>query len=152
MPKTYIPGFLVVAAALAAPVAAQTPNQPATAPSTTAPAAPAPGTSGGTVTFITVREPGVWRASDLRDKDVYGPNNERIGEIEDVLVNQSGQVTGVVLEVGGFLGIGEREVAVPLPAVRLGVTVVGAGGTAGTVPNTQPRTIRRLVECGLKVS
>jgi sporulation protein YlmC with PRC-barrel domain len=39
-------------------------------------------------------------------------NNEEIGEIEDLIIDQGKTIRGVVLSVGGFLGLGERRVAV----------------------------------------
>ncbi|MBV0912973.1 PRC-barrel domain-containing protein [Anianabacter salinae] len=42
-----------------------------------------------------------------------------IGEVEDLIISQSGQVQGVTVDVGGFLGIGDNEVLVPLDDLRL---------------------------------
>jgi sporulation protein YlmC with PRC-barrel domain len=50
----------------------------------------------------------------LEDMDVYGSAGEEIGEVEDVLVDASGQPVAVTADVGGFLGIGEREVVIGL--------------------------------------
>lgn len=46
---------------------------------------------------------------DLDDEDVYGVDGAKIGEIEDFVVDTEGQIAAVVIEVGGFLGIGERK-------------------------------------------
>ena len=43
---------------------------------------------------------------------VYGANDTNLGEIGDVIVSQDGKVDAVIIDVGGFLGIGEKEVAV----------------------------------------
>lgn len=52
-------------------------------------------------------------------KNVYGADGERIGDVNDLLVDlQPGGVPVIVIGVGGFLGIGEKDVAVPLGAVR----------------------------------
>ena len=51
--------------------------------------------------------------------DVYGPGGEKIGEIDEVLMNAAGQPVAVSVEVGGFLGIGEREAVVMLYQLRL---------------------------------
>lgn len=45
--------------------------------------------------------------------------NENIGDVNDVLIDPSGKVTAVVLGVGGFLGIGERLVAVNFSDVKM---------------------------------
>jgi hypothetical protein len=42
-----------------------------------------------------------------------------LGEINDIIVSQDGSVTAVVLGIGGFLGIGERDVTVPMSAIRI---------------------------------
>jgi hypothetical protein len=55
----------------------------------------------------------------IDDMDVYGPGDEKIGEIDDVLMNAAGQPVAVSVEVGGFLGIGGREVIVMLDQLQL---------------------------------
>jgi sporulation protein YlmC with PRC-barrel domain len=70
--------------------------------------------------FITVPEAGAWRVTDLEGKAVYGAENESIGQINDVLVSQDGSVNAVIIGVGGFLGIGEKNVAVDMSALQLG--------------------------------
>jgi hypothetical protein len=52
-------------------------------------------------------------------QSVYDPNDNKIGEIEDVLVDREGKATALIVGVGGFLGMGEKDVAVPFKAVRL---------------------------------
>jgi hypothetical protein len=44
---------------------------------------------------------------------------ESIGEVEDLILDQSGQVVGIVAEVGGFLGIGEHDVFLPSENLRM---------------------------------
>jgi hypothetical protein len=51
-------------------------------------------------------------------QSVYDPAKNKIGSIDDVIVNDSGQVTGFIVGVGGFLGAGEKDVAVSFPAVH----------------------------------
>ena len=43
---------------------------------------------------------------------VYGPGDENLGDINDVILAKEGGVHAVVIGVGGFLGIGEKNVAV----------------------------------------
>lgn len=71
-------------------------------------------------TFVTVPATGAWRVSDLEGKSVYGTDGESIGDISDVLVSQDGSVNAVIIGVGGFLGIGEKDVAVNMSALQLG--------------------------------
>jgi sporulation protein YlmC with PRC-barrel domain len=55
---------------------------------------------------------GEWRASKLVGVNVYNEANEKIGDINDVILDKAGKVENVVLGVGGFLGMGEHYVAV----------------------------------------
>src|ERR1700730_13263281 len=49
---------------------------------------------------------------------VYDPTDAKIGEIMDVLVDRDGKTVALIVGVGGFLGMGEKDVAVPLNAVQ----------------------------------
>ena len=60
-----------------------------------------------------------WRGSKLIGSIVYGPENASIGSINDVLIGNDSQVRAVVIGVGGFLGVGEKNVAVPLNALNI---------------------------------
>lgn len=51
-------------------------------------------------------------ADDLIGSTVYAANDENVGEIGDVRLTGDGQVDAVIVDVGGFLGIGEKPVAI----------------------------------------
>jgi sporulation protein YlmC with PRC-barrel domain len=51
-------------------------------------------------------------------QNVYDPGDNKIGEIMDVLVARDGKITALIVGVGGFLGMGEKDVAVPFNAVQ----------------------------------
>lgn len=51
-------------------------------------------------------------------QDVYDPSDAKIGEISDVLVSEDGKINAFIVSVGGFLGMGEKDVAVPFSAVH----------------------------------
>jgi len=53
-------------------------------------------------------------ADKLKGTTVYGPNDESIGEVGDIALSQDGQVDAVIVDVGGFLGIGQKQVAVAM--------------------------------------
>jgi len=55
---------------------------------------------------------------DWYKQSVYDPSNNKIGEIEDVLLSPDGKVSALIVGVGGFLGMGEKDVAVPFTAVK----------------------------------
>jgi sporulation protein YlmC with PRC-barrel domain len=56
---------------------------------------------------------------ELEDMRIFGANGEEIGEIDDVLGDAAGQPSAVTLEVGGFLGMGEREVVIGLDEIEV---------------------------------
>jgi sporulation protein YlmC with PRC-barrel domain len=56
--------------------------------------------------------------TDWYKQDVYDPNNAKIGQIMDVLVDKSGKISTLIIGVGGFLGAGEKDVAVPFEEVQ----------------------------------
>jgi sporulation protein YlmC with PRC-barrel domain len=90
-------------------------GQTATTPAapTTAPAATAPRTAGAEVARDGLR------ASKMVGANVYNEENERIGEVEDLLLSRGQmQPTTAVLSVGGFLGIGAKRVAVPFEQLQ----------------------------------
>jgi sporulation protein YlmC with PRC-barrel domain len=51
-------------------------------------------------------------------QSVYDPSDAKIGEIMDVLADRDGKIVGMIVGVGGFLGVGEKDVAVPFNAVQ----------------------------------
>ncbi len=126
---------------------------PALAQTNTAPA-PQNASSAASGKFVTQQAANHWRASKLVGVTVYGANNERIGDVNEVLIDRNGNAEAVVIGVGGFLGIGEKDVAVPFKAVEWMMTSdanrtaanTGAGtartnsgpgtGTTGTTTST----------------
>ena len=132
---------LLGTALLAAPALAQT-NPPAAALAPTAsPNTAAPPMASGN--WMTQEQPGQWQASKLEGVDVYNNADEKIGDISELIIDNSGKIQAVVVGVGGFLGIGERDVAIPFDQVkfvtepRVNRTAVntsnpGAAGTTGT--------------------
>jgi hypothetical protein len=69
--------------------------------------------------------------SDLRGTRVYAANNESIGDISDLLLDRQGRVVAAIVGVGGFLGIGQKDVAVPFEALEI-VPQGASGGSGGT--------------------
>ena len=70
-------------------------------------------TAAATLHYVPENTPNLWRTSEIKGVEVYDGQNEKIGNVDDVLVDQHGSVKGVVIGVGGFLGVGERNIAVP---------------------------------------
>jgi len=69
--------------------------------------------------FVQNRNAGEWRGSKLIGASVYGPDNSSIGEISDVLIGGDGRIRAVVVGVGGFLGLADKDIAVPFQALRI---------------------------------
>jgi len=65
-----------------------------------------------------VHKEGQWRASKVIGVNVYNENNEKIGDIQEIIIDKSAKVDNVVLGVGGFLGMGEHYVAVPMEKLK----------------------------------
>jgi sporulation protein YlmC with PRC-barrel domain len=56
--------------------------------------------------------------TDWYKQSVYDQSNSKIGDISDVLVGPNGQINAVIVGVGGFLGAGEKDVAVNFSAIK----------------------------------
>jgi sporulation protein YlmC with PRC-barrel domain len=69
-------------------------------------------------TSATTHKVGEWRASKLVHVDVYNEANEKIGDINEVILDRSGRVANVILGVGGVLGLGEHYVAVAFDKLK----------------------------------
>lgn len=123
------------ASALLASVAfAQAPS--ATTDTTTKATPSATTTTPATTDMSTMK--GNWRTSKLVGLNVYNDSNESIGSINDLLTDKSGDIKAVVIGVGGFLGIGEHLVAVPLDKVKFVDEPIAYAGAAGAPPATRP--------------
>jgi sporulation protein YlmC with PRC-barrel domain len=128
---------LVVASLLASTLLLST---AALAQQSPAPASPAPA---ATATAPDKAAAGHWRASKLIGLDVYNEQNEKLGDVSEVLIDKSGKVNGIVIGVGGFLGVGQRDIMVGMDKLKFvnepmrtsaapapsGTGTTGAGGT-----------------------
>ena len=72
-----------------------------------------------TAQFLTDQKSSDWLATELIGTSVVNASNETIGEISDLLTDQSGKLTGVLIGVGGLLGIGEKDVAVRFEDLKI---------------------------------
>jgi len=106
--KTHLALALAGAALIALPAAAQTTATPDTTTKAQADKAPA----------MYEMKPGQWRATKLTGVNVYNNNNEKIGDVNELIVGRDGKVEAVVIGVGGFLGMGEHLAAVPFDKVK----------------------------------
>ena len=87
-----------------------------------------------------------YRTSKLTGSNVVNDHDEKIGTIDDVIIGRD-RVLFAVLQVGGFLGLGGRLVAVPYQSLVLdepGGKIVLPGGEAGRAQEVAGVQVRRL--------
>jgi hypothetical protein len=63
-------------------------------------------------TTQTASAAGLWQGSKLIHMDVYNTENQKIGDIKELMVDKTGKIESAVIGVGGFLGMGEHDVAI----------------------------------------
>jgi sporulation protein YlmC with PRC-barrel domain len=77
-------------------------------------AAPAPQADikpGAKADIVATQKPDQWLASKFKGTDVLGADNKKIGDVSDILFDKSGKIEAYIVSVGGFLGMGAKEVA-----------------------------------------
>jgi hypothetical protein len=104
-------GGLMLAASV--PTLAQTTTTPPPAP------APAPAASPSGQPMWYSHQADEMRASKLIGTKVVNTANETIGDINEIILGKDGKVAAVIVGVGGFLGMGEREVALNFSSIRM---------------------------------
>ena len=139
MKKLLTAGLLGSTLLASAAMAQSTPAQPSSGA-----AAPAG------VNFITRLEAGQMLASKIMDEDVVGADNKDIGDVEDLVLDRSGKVVAVVIEVDE--GLGDRTVALPLSAIQMNAadaattgSVQGSGQTTGSTSARKSDDMRIVV-------
>lgn len=60
-----------------------------------------------------------WLASKFKGIDVVGADNQKIGDVSDILFSKDGKIDAYIISVGGFLGVGSKEVAVAPTAFQV---------------------------------
>jgi sporulation protein YlmC with PRC-barrel domain len=106
-------------------------NPPANPPTAKTDAAPV-----DSAKFIPAQGTDQWVFSKFKGTDVIGPDNAQVGNVNDVLFDKNGKILGLIVGVGGFLGIGEKSVAIDMGAFQAvpadtGSATSGGGGGAG---------------------
>jgi sporulation protein YlmC with PRC-barrel domain len=132
--RTFILGGLL-ASAMLVPALAQN-NPPPAAPAPAAQTRMAPKAHGD-----------MWRSSKLIGLNVYNDQNEKLGDISEILLDKSGKVDGVVIGVGGFLGMGQHDIMVEMSKLkfidepaRTSSTTTTTTGSATTGTTNRPAT------------
>lgn len=133
--------MLVPAFAQTNPPASTTPSAP---PPSAQPSTPPAKSSSATVAPKAHGD--MWRASKLIGLNVYNDQNEKLGDISEVLLDKSGKVDGIVIGVGGFLGMGKHDILVQMDKLKFVNEPVRTSSTTSTTtgsaarPATSPST------------
>ncbi len=95
--------------------------------------------------FLQAQGADEWAFSKFKGTNVLGPDDKKVGDVTDVIFDKHGKVHGLVVGVGGFLGIGEKNVAIDLNAFQVVPYSTGmntaapagppGGATTGTAAN-----------------
>lgn len=123
-----------ISAALAVSAVALALAAPASAQSQTA--------AGTTTATATVPSAGQYRASKMIGVAIYNNANEKIGSVDELMLDADGRIASVVVGVGGFLGMGEHDVAIPYGQVKWSndATTTASNSTATTTSSGMTTT------------
>src|SRR3977135_1106410 len=120
-------------------------NPPANPPTAKTDAAPV-----DSVKFIPAQGTDQWVFSKFKGTDVIGPDNAQVGSVNDSLFDKNGKIVGLIVGVGGFLGIGEKSVAIDMSAFQAvpadtGSTTGAGGGRAARSNIHHPTAVKLKV-------
>jgi sporulation protein YlmC with PRC-barrel domain len=116
MKKTLIASLATLALLASVPAFAQSAPPPDTGASPPAATAPSPGAGTGIITSQTSNE---ILAKDLMGSPVMTPDGKKIGVVKDLIIGPQGQVSGLVIASGSFLGLGGKSVGVSASKVSI---------------------------------
>src|SRR5947199_483355 len=98
------------------PPAGSTPSTTTPPAATTTPATPAPSASNtgaaGKAHFVAKQTQDQWLATKFKGTDVIGTDDKKIGDVSDILFDKDKKIIAYIVGVGGFLGIGQKDVAI----------------------------------------
>jgi hypothetical protein len=117
-------------------------NPPADPPKADAPKADAAPVEAAK--FISSQGTDQWVFSKFKGTDVLGPDNASVGAVNDLLFDKSGKIIGLIVGVGGFLGIGEKSVAIDMSAFQVVPASTGssAGGAGAAMGSDDPTNVK----------
>jgi hypothetical protein len=81
---------------------------------------------------------GEWRASKVVGVNVYNDSNEKLGSIDELIMNKQGKIDKVIIGVGGFLGVGQHDIAVNFDQLKFTdqPVAVTTASTTTTAPSS----------------
>jgi len=103
---------------------------PSSSDTMTAPSANTATQGGGNAKFINSQSGDQWLSSSFIGVDVIGPDDAKIGDVADILFDKNGNIVGYVVGVGGFLGIGAKNVALAPSSFQVMPAATGTTGSA----------------------
>jgi sporulation protein YlmC with PRC-barrel domain len=72
----------------------------------------------GAPQFLTALPQNALLVSNIHEQNIYDPQENKIGEVKDLVVDRSGKISAAIISVGGFLGIGQKDVAVAFSDIK----------------------------------
>ena len=98
----------------------------------------------GDAHFISAQKPDQWLGTKFKGTDVLGSDNQKIGDVSDILFDKSGKIEAYVVSVGGFLGIGSKDVALAPAAFQV------VPGDPNSATNKSPKLKTSMTKDQLK--
>jgi sporulation protein YlmC with PRC-barrel domain len=98
--------------------------------------------------FIASQSTDQWVFSKFKGTDVLGPDGAQVGGVNDILFDKQGKILGLIVGVGGFLGIGEKSVAIDMSAFQVVPASTGSstgGGGAPALGSDDPTNVKLKV-------
>jgi len=136
---------LIISGAIAQ---SQTPTAPAPTEQSAAPkdqSTVKESTSASETKFVPAQSADQWVFTKFKGSDVIGPDNASIGSVSDLLFDRTGKIIGVVVGVGGFLGIGTKNVAIDMSAFNVMPADTGNKDSAPTGNANDPTMVKLKV-------
>jgi len=106
------------------PSTGSTPNATSSTPTPSTAATPS---AAGKAEFVAKQTPDQHLASKFKGTDVVGTDDKKIGDVSDVLFDKDNKIVAFIVGVGGFLGIGQKDVAIAPASFQ---TVAGTGDSS----------------------
>ena len=98
-----------------------------------------------TIKFVSSQSTDQWVFSRFKGSDVLGPDNAQVGDVSDVLFDKNGKIIALIVGVGGFLGIGEKSVAIDMSAFDPVPASTGSASGAGGAGSEDPTNVKLKV-------
>jgi hypothetical protein len=94
--------------------------------------------------FIASQSTDQWVFSKFKGTDVLGPDDAHIGNVNDMLFDKQGKILGLIVGAGGFLGIGEKNVAIDMSAFQPVPASTGSSSSSGMAMRSEDPTMVKL--------